>query len=112
MNLACTITVIGAVLSFIGVALHWPELLLIGLAFDFLDGKVARRMGEVTDFGSRLDWYTDTAMSHALLASLGYGVWSPILVVWQCWSRGENIRFSGRAALSLVAVVAYLNGAW
>jgi len=112
MTIACMFTVSGLLASMFGVWLHQPALLLIGLAFDAVDGRVARALNEATDFGGRLDWYTDVLIAQLLLWSTNQ-LWAvPPLMVWHCYARGESIRFSGRAIITVIVCLAWAGGYW
>ncbi len=103
--MANLITCAGLVLSVFGVLWARPEMLAMALVCDVLDGRVARAMEQETDFGSRFDWYVDTTTAHLISWRLLGSPWlSFALVPWHAYARGEDIRFSGRAALTAVAL--------
>ena len=53
----------------------------LGLASDVLDGVLARRLGQVTEFGARLDQWGDFALWLSLP-----------LAAWWLWPEGPHVR--------------------
>lgn len=99
----------GLVLSLVGLAMTgWQRivLLLVGLVFDVIDGRLARRFGP-TAYGRWLDWSTDVAIAHVvawrMLPVVLAACVSAMLVGTQAWALRYEERFSGRTAVVLVA---------
>lgn len=104
--LPCSVTLLGALLSFEWI-LH-PTLWLLGiggLVCDVLDGFLARRFDAKTDFGSLFDWTTDVVAA-SLVVQLHFPSSAPVLLGLllpvQALLRVHSVRFCGRALLFLV----------
>ena len=78
---------------------------VIGLALDSCDGNLARRLRTTSEFGSLLDWTCDVVVSALVLVRLDLSWLLIALVPIQVWARRRYVRVSGRAALTLIAIV-------
>jgi phosphatidylglycerophosphate synthase len=102
------LTVMGLSLSVAGLALHqWP-LLLVGLAFDVLDGATAREYGLCSRFGARLDWTVDVAIAAALaITQLGPAALVAV-ALWASYADFRGWRVSGRALLTAIVTALWV----
>lgn len=100
------ITLAGLMVSVGGIAFRLPVLLLLGLAFDVLDGATAREYGVQTAYGAAFDWHTDVAIAAALACML-----SPMLLIawvpWVALASVRGIRVSGRAAFTVAIAIVW-----
>ncbi len=60
LRLACVPALL--LLAWHGAVAPFVSVFALGLASDVLDGAIARRLGQVTDFGARLDQWADFAL--------------------------------------------------
>lgn len=131
LNYPTRITILGALIGLLGAVL-WPSsfgcvLLLVSLALDALDGKLAREFDCCTELGAKLDWWSDVTIGNALaLAFLARGwatfggaaivllVFCQGMTAWArhlpAWFLDVEIRTSGRAAVTLLALIGAIYG--
>lgn len=105
------VTLVGLVLS--GVWLAGGPVLVgaLGLLCDVLDGSIARKVGGESKFGSLLDWTVDVVVLAVLCGRLGLWPAALVLVPAQVALRHREVRFSGRAAVTLVVIALQVAGA-
>jgi len=73
-------------------------LFIIAAATDYFDGFVARRFGQVTDVGARLDASVDKVFVYALLVALVFRGSFPIVLVVAALSRDLFVEFFRQSA--------------
>jgi len=72
-NMLCGM--LSLVLSFHGAFVPAAWLVYMAVVFDFLDGKMARKLGGISDFGSELDSLADVISFGVAPAMIFYGVY-------------------------------------
>lgn len=89
--------------------LRW-EFALIGLACDFLDGFLARRLRAESRFGSLYDWTIDITSLVLVLAKLRIELLALVLIPFAVFARLRAWHFSGRAAFMLILIGIQIGG--
>lgn len=99
LRIACAAA--GLVLAWHGATVWFVGLFALGLASDVLDGVVARRLGQETAFGARLDQWGDFALWIALPVAAWW--------LWPATLRREAV-YAGLAlaCMLLPTAIAYL----
>lgn len=98
------VTLIGAAISGLGCVYRLPVLLLVGVALDALDGRLARRWGVASEGGARLDWTADVAVTAWSAAVFLPSPAVPVLIAWQLQNAADRMS-SGRALVAAVAAL-------
>jgi phosphatidylglycerophosphate synthase len=83
---------------------------IVGLAFDILDGMVARKFNASTEYGSLYDWTVDVTCAAIIADRLHVTLALACIVPLQVWLRRSGKHVSGRAALVAVAIVVAWTG--
>ena len=102
---ALTFTGHSLAIGWIVGILPW-EFALLSLVFDWLDGKIARKLNSCSSYGSTYDWAVDVTVSVLILSQilkLTYLIilLLPIMVLF----REKRIHFSGRFLLTIIACI-------
>ncbi len=109
MLVPCSITIIGAALSLSWVLKLAPWWIgALGLLCDALDGYVARKLDQSTDFGSQLDWQVDMLL-YACAMLRAYPPAEAVIAIlallpFQVGLRLAGVHFCGRA-LAFAALI-------
>lgn len=100
----CTVTFLGHLLGLYWLASGRPLFAILSLACDFFDGRIARVFSAVSPFGSEFDWLVDVTLA-ALIVGRFFPCWVfVVLVPVQALSRTRRWHFSGRFALTVLAL--------
>lgn len=112
INLPNVVTLAGLILGLWGAYSKNATMLVASLALDIADGWIARKTGKETEFGSKLDWYTDVCIGHVICSVLFVAPWSnAVLVLVQSYADEKSVRFSGRSTLVVLYLVKVAYGA-
>ncbi len=102
--LPSAVTLLGHGLTLLWLAGGPFWLALLALLCDAADGLVARHLSACTEAGGLYDFLVDTSTAALIAASYSL-VLLLVLVPLQATLRARGLRFSGRAALTVVALV-------
>jgi hypothetical protein len=88
-----------------------PLLAVLGLVADEADGRVARELGQTSDFGGLLDWGIDITLTGLVLARLGW-TWALLFVTpAQVYLRNAGFRPTIGSARAAFTIISLLRGA-
>lgn len=107
-NMPGAITIGGYICAAIWLAGgHWV-FAFASIGADELDGYVARRLGDTTEYGSELDWAVDITLTGAVAMRLGIPWALPVITPFQVARRlsedSERAPGSVRAVMMLSAI--------
>lgn len=84
--------------------------LATSVALDVCDGVIARALGGVSEFGAKLDWTVDSALSYLIAyrclsayPTLAVAVCSVVMLT-QAFASYWGVRFSGRTAVTALTI--------
>lgn len=85
-----------------------PAFAIAGIVADEIDGPIARKTGQTTDYGSLLDWGIDLTLTGAVAMKVGLAPLLLAITPVQIWMRQNDIAptfGSARAALTVYGLL-------